>query len=54
VGPATADLMGAFYPALALGEAPAAALREAKLVLRHGEWANPFHWAAFTLVAQGN
>jgi CHAT domain-containing protein len=54
VGPATADLMGAFYPALARGEAPAAALRQAKLVLRQGEWASPFHWAGFTLVARGS
>jgi CHAT domain-containing protein len=53
VGPATADLMGAFYPALARGEAPAAALWQAKLVLRQGEWASPFHWAGFTLVMQG-
>jgi CHAT domain-containing protein len=54
VGPATADLMGAFYPALARGAAPAAALRQAKLALRRGQWASPFHWAGFTLVMQGH
>jgi CHAT domain-containing protein len=54
VGPATADLMGAFYPALARGEAPASALRQAKLALRRGRRASPFHWAAFTLVTQRN
>ncbi|HEY7686753.1 MAG TPA: CHAT domain-containing protein [Gemmatimonadales bacterium] len=54
VGPATTDLMGAFYSALARGEAPAAALREAKIALRRGRWASPFHWAGFTLVTQRN
>ena len=54
VGPATADLMGAFYPALARGAAPAVALRHAKLALRHGGWTNPLHWAAFTIVTRGN
>jgi CHAT domain-containing protein len=54
VGPATADLMGAFYQSLARGEAPAGALRQAKLALRNGKWPNPFHWAAFTLVSRGN
>lgn len=53
-GPASADLMAAFYPALARGEAPAAALREAKLALRHGQWSNPFHWAGFVLVTRGD
>lgn len=53
VGPATADLMGAFYQELARGESPAAALRRAKLALRRGRWGNPFHWAGFTLVMQG-
>jgi CHAT domain-containing protein len=50
-GPATADLMGAFYPALARGETPATGLREAKLALRRGRWSNPFHWASFALVS---
>ncbi len=54
VGPATADLMGAFYPALARGAAPAVALRHAKLALRHDGWTNPLHWAAFTIVTRGN
>jgi CHAT domain-containing protein len=53
VGPATTELMGAFYPALARGQPPADALRQAKLVLRRGQWANPFHWAGFALVQRG-
>jgi len=52
VGPATAELMQAFYHALARGAPPAAALREAKLGLRRGAWSNPFHWAPFELVTR--
>jgi len=52
VGPATADLMQAFYGALSRGAPPAAALREAKLALRRGGWSNPFHWAPFQLVTR--
>ncbi len=53
VGPATTELMGTFYPALARGQPPADALRQAKLALRRGQWANPFHWAGFALVQRG-
>jgi len=52
VGPATADLMQAFYSGLARDAPPAAALREAKLILRRSRWSNPFHWAAFELVTR--
>ena len=54
VGPATPDLMAAFYGALAEGATPARALRSAKLVLRSGAaYPNPYYWAPFTLVSAG-
>lgn len=44
----TAGFMAGFHHALAQGEAPAAALRQAQLALREPH-PHPFHWAAFAL-----
>jgi CHAT domain-containing protein len=46
---ATSKLMDGLYAGLARGEAPAAALRRAKLgLLRSGTmWRKPFFWAPF-------
>jgi len=48
----TARFMAGFHRALAQGEAPAAALRQAQLSLR-GQHPHPFHWAAFALYGGG-
>lgn len=51
IGAETAVLMREFYTRLARGEAPAAALRAAKLLVRRSpDTAHPFHWAGFVLV----
>ncbi len=51
VGAETAALMRDFYTRLARGEAPATALREAKLTVRRSAGgAHPVHWAGFELV----
>jgi CHAT domain-containing protein len=51
IGPATAELMAAFYRRLATGAAPATALREAKIAVRSvRETAHPFYWAGAILV----
>ena len=51
VGPATAALMADFHRDLAAGEQPAAALRAARLRLRHDSaTAHPFFWSAFVLI----
>jgi len=52
VGPATADVMAAFYRELARGRPTADALREAQLEQRRGRWSNAFHWAGFTLITR--
>ena len=45
VGPTTAELMKEFYRRLAIGEAPAAALRGAKIAMRSARvTAHPFYW----------
>lgn len=50
-GSSTTELMERFYSELKLGAAKDAALREAQLALLRsgGEFAHPFHWAAFEL-----
>ncbi|WP_374568445.1 CHAT domain-containing protein [Ideonella sp.] len=48
----TAHLMAGFYRALAAGDTPAAALRQAQLALRE-QHPHPFHWAAFALYGGG-
>lgn len=47
----TAELMTRFYRSIALGEDPAAALREAKLALLRSDTAyrKPYYWAPFVL-----
>lgn len=47
----TALLMGEMYGRLARGEAPEAALRQAKLVLlaQHGNFRKPYYWAPFQI-----
>lgn len=49
----TAELMASFYTQLTASEAPAEALRRAKLeLIRGGEYAQPYHWAPFVLIGQ--
>jgi CHAT domain-containing protein/Tfp pilus assembly protein PilF len=43
----TAALMDTLYARLAAGQAPAPALREAKLALIRSGWAKPYYWAPF-------
>ena len=51
IGAETAVLMREFYTRLARGEAPASALRAAKLMVRRApRTAHPFHWAGFVLL----
>jgi CHAT domain-containing protein len=47
----TARLMGTLYERLAAGDAPAVALRQAKLDLIRsgGNFAKPYYWAPFQL-----
>ncbi len=49
----TPELMGTLYQQLSRGQAPAAALRSAKLSLIHsgGRFTRPFYWAPFQLYA---
>ena len=55
IGANAADVMAAFYSRLAGGEAPAAALRGAKLAQRsRRETAHPFYWAGAILVTGGS
>lgn len=52
VSGSAADLMTYFYAGLAAGTAPGEAMHRAKLRLRHDpSTRNPFHWAAFQLIA---
>lgn len=54
VGPATAELMGQFYAALAAGVRPSAALRQAQRALRQDpKTAHPFYWGGFGVIAGG-
>jgi CHAT domain-containing protein/Tfp pilus assembly protein PilF len=47
-GEATADLMKAYYEALAKGEGRSEAMRGVQLAMLHGQrWAHPYYWAAF-------
>ena len=51
IGTETAEFMREFYFRIARGEAPAAALRAAKLKKRGSrDTAHPFHWAGFVLI----
>jgi CHAT domain-containing protein len=51
VGAETATLMREFYAHLARGEAPATALRAAKLMVRRSpNGGHPVYWAGFELV----
>jgi CHAT domain-containing protein len=47
----TADLMDRFYKGVASGDRPAAALRQAKLVMTSagGTYAKPYYWGAFQM-----
>jgi CHAT domain-containing protein len=51
----TAVLMGRLYANLASGQAPAEALRNAKLSLlaAGNAWSKPYYWAAFQLYTRG-
>lgn len=53
---ATSELMAEFYRGmLSHGLAPAAALRQAQLVMLKGNrWADPYYWAAFALQGEWN
>jgi len=54
---ATATLMKSFYGNLNQGLSKSAALRQAKLALLHGKnvtWSQPYFWAPFILVGEGN
>lgn len=53
---ATAELMKLFYTAMFRdGKRPAAALREAQLVMwRQKRWNSPYYWAAFTIQGEWN
>lgn len=47
---ATSKLMAEFYQRLSQGATPAAALRQAQLILmKEPRWASPYYWAAFQL-----
>jgi len=48
---ATAELMSRFYRGLLVeGKAPAAALRQAQLAIRHDKrWRSPYYWSGFVL-----
>ena len=50
----TAELMTVFYEELARGETVARSLRRAQMAIRQGhETGNPFFWAGFVLVGDG-
>ena len=51
----TADLMTGLYGRLARGQAPAEALRQAKLELRLSDaaYAKPYYWAPFVTYTRG-
>jgi CHAT domain-containing protein/tetratricopeptide (TPR) repeat protein len=52
---ATAELMSQFYRTLARPKtSPAAALREAQLAIRARRgWSEPYHWASFVVIGEG-